>query len=283
MGQFDITIRHFLNKKIKPRIYKNEKYYPLYIQITSDDKKYDIRSNISEHLKIYQSDIFRICKQDKDYLDVISSGHFSEKFFHSILKDQIFPLYQLINDETLVIKKILLYKNSAREVIISLENFQEEYHLNTIEITDLLDIHIKKRYIAELKQIFLDSIDVEAKKDLFRISNYMIHFINWSNTFYYYYDLTFEVMPSGLKKIENALSRELQIAIKSFLAYHTNVNVLKRFLEKRELGKISTLSYLDWRTDIKGIVQKQFDKIFGKKISGEYINVLDEILREAVK
>jgi hypothetical protein len=283
MGQFDITIRHFLNKKVTPRIYRNEKYYPLYIEITSDDKKYNIKSNISEHLKIYQSDIFRICKQDKDYLGVISSGYYSENFFQSILKDQIFPLYQLINDETLVIKKILLYKNSGSEVVKSLKNLQEEYHLNTIEITDLLDIHIKKRYITELKQIFLDSIDVEAKKDLFRISNYMIHFINWNNTFYYYYDLTFEVMPSGLKKIENALSGELQIAIKAFLAYHTNVNVLKRFLEKRELGKISTLSYLDWRTDIKGIVQKQFDKIFGKKISEEYIHALDEILKEAVK
>ena len=67
------------------------------------------------------------------------------------------------------------------------------------------------------------------------------------------------------------------------MAYHTKVNILKRFFEKREKGKISTLSYLDWEVEIKSFLQKEFEDIFGEQKALEYIISLDIILREEVK
>jgi len=85
-----------------------------------------------------------------------------------------------------------------------------------------------------------------------------------------------------LKTIENLLSNDLRITIKAFMAYHTKVNILKRFFEKREKGKISTLSYLDWETDIKSFLHKEFEDLFGEQKALEYIISLDNILREEV-
>jgi hypothetical protein len=51
-------------------------------------------------------------------------------------------------------------------------------------------------------------------------------------------------------------------------------------LEKRELGRIYTLSLLDWQTDIKNILAKQFATIFGHNKSAEYIQALNKILKE---
>ena len=62
------------------------------------------------------------------------------------------------------------------------------------------------------------------------------------------------------------------------MAYHSKVNILKRYMEKRENGRISTLSYLDWITDIKDFLIKEFTKLFGKKKALEYVNNLDRIL-----
>jgi hypothetical protein len=50
-------------------------------------------------------------------------------------------------------------------------------------------------------------------------------------------------------------------------------------LEKREQGRISTLSLLDWQTDIKNILTKQFTTLFGRKKSSEYIQALQGILK----
>lgn len=40
-----ITINHFLNKSVKPKIEGNEKLYPLYLQIIVNQKNYKMRSN----------------------------------------------------------------------------------------------------------------------------------------------------------------------------------------------------------------------------------------------
>jgi len=58
--------------------------------------------------------------------------------------------------------------------------------------------------------------------------------------------------------------------------------VLKRFFEKRELGKISTLSYLDWQTDIKPFILKEFEKIFGEQKALQYILSIDHILSSTI-
>ena len=62
-----ITVKHYLNKRAKPRLLRKEKYYPLYIQIIVSGKKAQIKSRINEHLKIYKSDIERFVENKAPY------------------------------------------------------------------------------------------------------------------------------------------------------------------------------------------------------------------------
>ncbi|NME66604.1 hypothetical protein [Flammeovirga aprica] len=43
-----ITVKHYVNEKLKPRIIGLDRYYPLYIQVTFNRKNYNFKSNISE-------------------------------------------------------------------------------------------------------------------------------------------------------------------------------------------------------------------------------------------
>jgi len=205
-------------------------------------------------------------------------GYFSDNFLLNVNKRKQFPFFHLLNDEVNIITRIISYKKPFENKKFSLSNFSSEYEKHTTEITKILDDSIKEMYRTELKSIFLKAIDQDDNKDIFKVTNYFIHFINWENTFYNFYESTYEVVPSGLKSIENMLNNELRVAIKAYMAYHSKVNVLKRFFEKRELGKISTLSYLDWQIDIKEFIMLEFEKIFGEQKALEYIISLDNIL-----
>ena len=77
------------------------------------------------------------------------------------------------------------------------------------------------------------------------------HYINWNLPFSNFYEITYEVIPSELKYIENHLDKPLLTSIKAYIAYHSKVNIVKRYMDKQEDGRTSTLSYLDWITDIK--------------------------------
>ncbi len=116
------------------------------------------------------------------------------------------------------------------------------------------------------------------ERKTFNIANFFIHYINWNYTFSNFYEITYEVIPSELKYVENYLDPTLLTSIKAYMAYHSKVNILKRYMEKQEHGRISTLSYLDWITDIKDFLIKEFNKLFGKKKAQEYVNNLDRIL-----
>ena len=283
MDRRKITVKHYLNKRAKPRVCRKEKFYPLYIQIIVSGKKAQIKSKINEHLKIYRSDIERITHQDEEMNELLLAGFFTDSLLKGIIRNRIFPLLQLLNDEIQVITRIIKFNNPFDNKQFSLSNFSENYRIHTTEITHIFDNKIKSLYLRELKTIFLKTIDEEENRDIFRVANYFIHFINWSNSFTNFYESTFEVMPSELKAVENLLSHDLRTTIKAFMAYHTKVNILKRFFEKREKGKISTLSYLDWEVEIKSFLQKEFEDIFGEQKALEYIISLDIILREEVK
>lgn len=283
MDRRKITVKHYLNKRAKPRVYNKEKYYPLYIQIIVSGKKAQIKSKINEHLKIYRSDIERITQQNEELNELLLAGFFTDSLMKGIVKNKVFPLFHLLNDEVQVITRIIKFNNPFDNKEFTLSNFSDQYRVHTTEITWILDNRIKERYLKELKSIFLKTIDEEENRDIFRVVNYFIHFINWSNSFTNFYESTFEVMPSELKSVENLLSHDLRTTIKAFMAYHTKVNILKRFFEKREKGKISTLSYLDWEVEIKAFLQKEFDELFGEQKTLEYIISLDNILREEVK
>ena len=273
-----ITVKHYLNKRAKPKTYHKDRFYPLYIQIIVTGKKAQIKSKINEHLKIYRSDIERFTKNDDELNKLILAGYLSDKLLDKIIKNKIFPIYHLLIDEVNIIKRIIRFYKPFEDENFTLSNFSNEYKKHTTEITNILDNKIKEMYQTELKSLFLKSIDQDENRDVFKISNYFIHFINWENSFSNFYETTYEIIPSELKLIENLLSNELRTSIKAFMAYHSKVNILKRFFEKRELGRISTLSYLDWETDIKDFVTKEFEKIFGEQKSLQFVISLDNIL-----
>jgi hypothetical protein len=273
-----ITVKHYLNKRAKPKFLLKEKFYPLYIQIIVNGKKAQIKSKINEHLKIYRSDVERITKNNQEMNELLMQGYVSDKFFEEIKRARLFPLFHLVNDEVAVITRIITFHKPFTNPDFTLNSFSEDYAKYTEEITQKLDSKIKELYLQELKSQFLKSIDQDENREIFKVTNYLIHYINWENSFSNFYESTFEIIPSEFKLIENLLSNELRTAIKAFMAYHSKVNVLKRFFEKREMGKISTLSYLDWITDIREFVYKEFEGLFGQQKALQYVVSIEELL-----
>jgi hypothetical protein len=273
-----ITVKHYLNKRAKPKFLLKEKFYPLYIQIIVNGKKAQIKSKINEHLKIYRSDVERITKNNQEMNELLMQGYVSDKFFEEMKRAKLFPLLHLLNDEVAVITRIITFHKPFTNPDFTLNSFSEDYAKYTEEITQKLDSKIKDLYLQELKSLFLKSIDQDENREIFKVTNYLIHYINWENSFSNFYESTFEIIPSEFKMIENLLSNELRTAIKAFMAYHSKVNVLKRFFEKREKGKISTLSYLDWITDIRDFVYKEFEQLFGQQKALQYVVSIEELL-----
>ncbi|MFW6327782.1 MAG: hypothetical protein ACOC2F_05660 [Bacteroidota bacterium] len=278
-----ITVKHYLNKRAKAKTFKKESFYPLYIQIIVTGKKAQIKSKINEHLKIYRSDIARFTNNENELSALVLDGYFSDRLLKDINDNARFPIHHLLEDEITVIKRIIKLQDPFHNPNFSLFNFSTEYHNHTAEITHVLDEEIKKLYRNELKNIFLRSIDEDENRNIFKVSNYLIHFVNWETSFSNFYEATYEIIPSEIRLIENLINKELRTTIKAYMAYLANVNILKRFFEKREQGKISTLSYLDWQTDIKDFILKQFEKVFGEQRALEYVISLDNLLTDSIR
>ena len=282
MSNKKITVKHYLNKRAKPKIYRKEEFYPLYIQLIVDAKKAQIKSRMSQYLSLYHSEIEQLTKKD-DQLDIlILSGYFSDRLYERIWEEKIFPVFNLMEDEVSVITKIIKLQNPFDNKLFTLSNFSTDYKKHVTEITEILDSSIKDSYRKSLNKLFLDSVDKEEKKKTFNIANFFRHYINWNFPFSNYYEITYEVIPSELKYIENHLDPALLTSIKAYMAYHSKVNIVKRYMDKQEDGRISTLSYLDWITDIKEFVIREFTKLFGKKKALEYVSSLDRILERTI-
>ena len=276
-----ITIKHFLNTKIKAVPFATGQFYPLYLIIQSDSKKVQIRSGLSEYLKIYNGPVERLTNGDKQLALLMNSGLLSEPWLKKIIREKKFPVYHLMNDEVNMLKKVIgLSFNQKRKTDLS--GIGQMYENCVKEITDIIDDFIKSSFQEELKVLFLNLIDSLEKKELFKLVNYFIHFINWNHPFYNIYDATSELMPSELKKIEANLSKDLRLSIKAYTAFYTYINPLKRFFEKREQGRIATLSFLDWQSDIKDLLIRQFGSLMGRKTAVLYVNRLDDILRQCL-
>ena len=278
----NISIEHFLNTKLKPVAYLSGKFYPLFLIIHLDGKKIQIKSRISDHLKIYSSNLERLTEGDKQLAVLFNAGLFSQQWLTVISREKKFPVYPLMADEINVLKEIIVLRKASKNNI-TLSKIGLYYENCIKEITDIIDDHIKSAFRKELKTLFLNTIDDNEKKNIFKITDYFIHYINWNHPFYNVYDSTSEIMAGELKKIESHLSRDLRLSIKAYTAFYTYINPLKRFFEKREQGRIATLSYLDWISDIKTLLTRQFVTMVGKKAATQYIGRLDEILSQCLE
>jgi hypothetical protein len=277
-----ITVKHYLNKRAKAKLLGDEKYYPLYLQIIVSGHKAQLKSKVYEYFHSYRGNIEKLFP-DTEKAKLINLGYFSDELFRKIYNEKIFPLTNIFEDEneliSRIIKSILLYNTKN----FSLYNFSSVYDHHIMDIHLILEIAIKKYYLQELNDIFLKSTKNQDSRKLFKVSNYFIHFINWDNSFCDYYEITYEVLPSEIKFLENHLSEDLKLNIKALLAFHSRSNYLRRFLDKTEKGQLPNINYIDWLDFGKEFISKEFIKIFGKQKAIEYLNALDYILAKELK
>jgi hypothetical protein len=272
-----ITVKHYLNKRAKAKILGNDKYYPLYLQLIVSGHKAQLKSKIYEYFNSYRGYIEKLFP-DPEKAKLINQGYFSEQLFTKINNEKVFPLSTIFEDETelisRIIKSILLYNTKS----FSLNNFSTLYDNHIKDIHEILDQAVKNNYIRELNDIFLKSTKNEDSRKLFRVSNFFIHYIRWDNSFCDYYEITYEVLPSEIKFLENYLSEDLKLSIKALLAFHSRAGYLRRFLDKTEKGQLPNINYIDWIDSGRDFISKEFIKIFGKQKAQEYMSSLDLIL-----
>ena len=159
MTDHSLNIQHFLKKDAEPVSYKSEDYFPLFIQIDVFNEKALIKSRLDEHLKIYQSNLEKFTNSDRQFHKLVNTGYFSENSLKTIINGQIFPIFQLLNDEIYVLKKFIDYKINKKSGDFNQENLERGYIACTLEISDILDDYIKNQYIEEVKNVFLQSVD----------------------------------------------------------------------------------------------------------------------------
>lgn len=274
----DLQIQHYLNKQENLMAYSENEFYPVEVRVTLNNKTINIRSKISEYSRMYRSDIRKITEHNHKVVRYILQGYYTEDFYKKVFKEKLFPLHDLFMDEIDLIARVLDFNKPFDLKNFSPNNFSKEYAKHTTEITYILNDCLKEQYLDEIKGLFVKSIDPKKSKEVFKISNYFIHFINWENRFCDFYEITYEVLPSELKLIENYFSDELKTLIKAYMAFHTQVNILKRTFEKKNPGRISTLSYFEWESHIKDFIVNKFEEIFGKNKILEYVKSLNRVL-----
>ena len=122
-----ITVKHYLNKRAKPKIYRKEEFYPLYIQLIVDAKKAQIKSRLSQYLTLYHSEIEQFTRKDGQLDKLILSGYFTEKLYERIIDEKLFPISSLLEDEVAVITKIISLQKPFDNKLFTLNHFSVEY------------------------------------------------------------------------------------------------------------------------------------------------------------
>ena len=282
MEEYTLQIKHYLNKSESGSPYSADDFYPVELKISLNKKFINIRSKIADFCRMYRGDIKNLTDNHQELLKYSLQGYFTEKFYSSIFKKKLFPIYDLLMDEIQLIEKIISFNQPFDLKNFTAHNFGIEYIKHTTDVAHILDDNIKELYLNEIKGLFVKSIDPEKSEEVFQISNYFIHFINWEKPFSNFYEMTYEVLPSEIRLLENYLSPEFKSLIKAYMAFQTQVNIIKRTFEKKNPGKISTLSYFEWNSDIREFLFEKFEKIFGQTKAKEYVDGLNKVISDYI-
>lgn len=277
-----ITVKHYLNKRAKAKLVGDEKFYPLYLQLIVSGHKAQLKSKAHEYFSSYKGYIEKL-SPDNEKIQLINQGFFSDNLLKKISGDRVFPLTNILEDEIKLITRILRSNLIYNTKSFSLINFSSVYEAHLRDIHEILEIAVKNYYQRELNDIFFKSTKSDDSRKLFKVSNYFIHFINWENSFCDYYEITYEVLPSEIKFLENHLSEDLRQSIKALLAFHSRANYLRRFMDKTEKGLLPNVNYIDWLDSGRDFILKEFIKIFGKQKAIELMKSLDFILSKELK
>lgn len=122
-----ITVKHFLNKRLKPKIYRNEKLYPSYCQITY------LRHNTQF---LFDWDIYIYFEDEDEYKDSSLSNRFTEETFTSLLEEEV----ELIKEIELTIEKAILFEEKRHGEKFHLKGFSKRLEFyNHCFTCDLLE------------------------------------------------------------------------------------------------------------------------------------------------
>ena len=190
-----ITVKHYLNKRAKSKSINGESFYPLYLQLIVSGHKAQLKSKVQSALISYKgyTDKFLI---NPAISNLVSVGYFSENLLERIENEKIFPFYQLLNDEIKILSYIINYGQPFTNKSFSFVNISSTYMLYLKDIQHVLDDCVRKYYLKELNEVFLNSTKNRENKKIFKITSFFIHYINWTNNFCEYYESTYYVLPS---------------------------------------------------------------------------------------
>ncbi len=272
-----ITVKHYLNKRAKPKLLNGKKYFPLYIQIIVDGHKAQIRSKIQEYIYPYRGYI-ESYPAGKDVASLICKMHFTEDLFSELQEKKVFPFANILNDEIHLVTFIIDSGEPFINKDFTLLRFSQIFCQYLRDIYEVLEEEVKKTYLSELNTIFDETSNCEDNRKLFKLTNYFIHFMNWSNNFCDFYEMTYEMLPSEIKYVENHLSDDLKVQIKAMMAFHARENYLRRYMGKTEKGLFPAVHIIDWQEKGREFISREFITIFGKQKALEYIETLDVIM-----
>lgn len=254
-----ITVKHYLNKRLKPEIDGNRKYYPLYVSITVNQR------NIRKRSAIYLTDF-----TEKEFENKKSEAYlpFADRLDYEInlLKHITEKFVDDYNNNRLN-KDIISHwfnRNKSKDKFINLLNIYIDYYshsmFNSIEYS--LKLLIREEIFVKLQNVFIfDKMDTA--------------------------DGIFEIVgvPFSLGAfIKNNLST------KCFERYYI-VEALSSLLSKYCIKTGYDLPLIDW---IDGKIQPSFKSLIvnstiftrnsklgtvTEEKANEYINVIDEIIK----
>lgn len=165
-----ITVKHYLNTKLKPEIDNNVKYYPLYLTITVKSKNIKRRSNIQDF--VTENDFKNDFKRDSEIKGKVE--------YEKNLIERIIRLFINDIDKKSVKNNLISFFDSkgynSKDNFINMLNAYIDFYSHSIygAISNFCNDEIEKEVFAKLSTTFNLEGQSEAK-DIFSYKSDPIH------------------------------------------------------------------------------------------------------------